>query len=193
MILNILRHSKMKKQALATFTLTLLLGCAIVPPSENGNANRDPVAQEAAVSSPPFARVSLALRGCSSCSHCRSTIRQTAKGAAEGASVRVGGDNVEIRFEKPQTLSLREIVQRLANNGLHDLSVLDVLLDAEGKVETANDGKLVFHLNGTEQLLPIQISPSLDQPPQNQLLRLRAVVKNWEKDQELSLDFKYLL
>ncbi|HYR51294.1 MAG TPA: hypothetical protein VET83_01620, partial [Candidatus Dormibacteraeota bacterium] len=48
----------------------------------------------------PYARVYLALRGCTSCSHCRSAIRQMARSGSGGGAALVTTDAVEVRYSK---------------------------------------------------------------------------------------------
>ena len=70
--------------------------------------NSAPLAGESATTQEvrPFARVFLALKGCTSCAACRSSIRQMVKGRADGGKVALPGDAVEIRYDKPDTIPL---------------------------------------------------------------------------------------
>lgn len=141
----------------------------------------------------PFARVALALRGCSSCSHCRSTIRQATKSVADNGKVQVGGDQVEVVFERPQQVPLDAVIRRLSANGLHDLTLLDVLFDTEGVVEQTDSG-LRFRLRETGQSFSLQIPEFQKAPPLGEMLRLRTVVRGWNAPgAPLSLDLKYVI
>ena len=108
-------------------TLPVLLAALVLGPGAGPSiAAPAPAAghaRAAAAKPAPFARVYLALRGCTSCSHCRTTIRQMAKSSAKGGEARVAGDQVEVRYDKPRLLPLREIIRSLADHRLHDLSV----------------------------------------------------------------------
>lgn len=150
-------------------------------------------ADEHGAATAPFARVALALRGCSSCSHCRSTIRQAAKSVAASGRVAVGGDQVEVTFDRPQKIPLDAVIRRLAANGLHDLTVLDVLFDAEGSVEKTPSG-LLFRLRETEQSFPLRVTEFQQEPPIGEPLRLRTVVQGWSASgSPLSLELKYVI
>lgn len=142
----------------------------------------------------PFARVALALRGCSSCSNCRSTIRQTAKAASQSDSVKVGADDVEVIYRAPQSIPLREVVDRLANNGMHDLTLVDVLFDTEGELKREANGELTFSLRETHQSFPFKVTDSQKVPQIGKPLHLRTVVRGWENKQgSLFLELKYSL
>jgi len=127
---------------------------------------------------PPFARVYLALRGCTSCSHCRTAIRQMARSSSGGAQARVSTDAVEVRYAKPGPIPLREVIRRLAENRLHDLTLVDVLFEAEGTIATTPAGA-TFTLSGTEQTFPLALEPSLAKPGLSAPVRLTAVVEGW--------------
>src|SRR2546426_8760512 len=127
---------------------------------------------------PPFARVYLALRGCTSCSHCRAAIRQMARSSSGGAQARVSTDAVEVRYAKPGPIPLREVIRRLAENRLHDLTLVDVLFEAEGTIATSPAGA-TFTLSGTEQTFPLALEPSLAKPGLSAPVRLTAVVEGW--------------
>jgi hypothetical protein len=135
----------------------------------------------------PFARVYLALRGCTSCSHCRTTIRQMAKGSAQGGETHVAGDQVEVLYAKPRTVPLRDVIRSLADNRLHDLSVVDVLFEANGVLAKAADGSLRFRLPETGQTFPITMAESVKAPAPGSSVRLVAVVDGWRGKGALTL------
>ena len=124
----------------------------------------------------PFARVYLALRGCTSCSHCRTAIRQMARSGAKGGETRVTTDAVEVSYPKPSTIPLRDVIHRLADNRLHDLTLVDVLFEADGTV-TATPSGATFTLRGTDQSFPLRIEPSMSQATGP--VRLTALVEGW--------------
>lgn len=171
-----------------------MLGCSTTAKTPFSHTSRNEGSQIAeAATTLPFARVALALRGCSSCSHCRSTIRQTTKAAAASGNVQVASDAVEIVFPNPTTLKLDEIVGRLASSGLHDLSVLDVLLDAEGVVGKSGEGDFFLKLRGTEQRFSLRVPEFSKAPPLGEPIRLRTVVQGWDKKSgPVSLELKYV-
>jgi hypothetical protein len=132
----------------------------------------------------PFARVYLALRGCTSCSHCRTAIRQMARAGSEGGETRVTTDAVEVRYLKPAPIPLRDVIRRLAENRLHDLTLVDVLFEADGTVTTTASGS-TFTLRGTEQSFPLRIEPSLSKTTGR--VRLTALVEGWREKGALQL------
>jgi hypothetical protein len=145
--------------------------------------------QEAASvkAAPPFARVYLAVRGCMSCSHCRTSIRQMVRSNAGGGEARLGDDQIEVRYATPRTVPLREVIRSLAENRLHDLSLVDVLFEARGTIGLAKDGTATFALAETGQSFPLVIEPSLSPTPSGTQVRLTAVVDGWRKKGALSL------
>src|SRR5262245_2526580 len=134
----------------------------------------------------PFARVYLALRGCTSCSHCRTTIRQMARSASGGGEARVSTDAVEVRYLKPVPVPLSEVIRRLSENRLHDLTLVDVIFEAEGSVVTGPSGA-TFTLRGTEQSFPLRIDPSLAKGDTGAPVRLTALVEGWREKGALTL------
>jgi len=134
----------------------------------------------------PFARVYLALRGCTSCSHCRTAIRQMARAGSGGAEARVSTNAVEVRYVKPAPIRLREIIGRLAENRLHDLTLVDVLFEAEGTVATTSAG-ITFTLRGTDQSFPLALTPTLAKQERGATVRLTAVVEGWRERGALKL------
>ena len=135
----------------------------------------------------PYARVYLALRGCTSCSHCRSAIRQMARSSSDGGSARVTTDAVEVRYAKPGPIPLREVIRRLAENRLHDLTLVDVLFEVDGTIAPASGGDATFTLRGTRQSFPISIDPTLAKSDPETTVRLTAVVEGWRGKGELKL------
>ena len=135
----------------------------------------------------PFARVYLALRGCTSCSHCRTTIRQMARAASNGGQARVSSDAVEVRYMKPGLVPLRDVIGRLAENRLHDLTLIDVLFEAEGTIGTTSAGTTTFTLKGTGQSFPLDLAPSLPRPGGGTPVRLIAAVEGWREKGALTL------
>lgn len=138
----------------------------------------------APVATVPFARVYLALRGCTSCSHCRTAIRQMARAGSGGGETRVTTDAVEVRYAKPVTIPLRDVIRRLAENRLHDLTLVDVLLEADGTV-TATPSGSTFTLRGTGQTFPLRIEPSIAKA--SGPVRLTALVEGWRERGTLEL------
>lgn len=139
----------------------------------------------------PFAKVYLALKGCTSCAACRSTIRQMTKGAAKDGKVSLPGDGVEVRYAKPTTIPLKKVVGNLAKNRLHDLKLVDVLFDASGQIHTDSGGSLLFTIETTGQQYSISIPAGVSAPPRDEPLRLSAVVRGWRaSNSDLSLELK---
>ena len=134
----------------------------------------------------PFARVYLALRGCTSCSHCRTAIRQMARSGSKGGETRVTTDAVEVRYAKPATIPLRDVIGRLAENRLHDLTLVDVLFEAEGMVAATPSGA-TFTLRGTDQSFPLRMDPSLATTRPGGPVHLTALVEGWRGKGKLQL------
>jgi hypothetical protein len=135
----------------------------------------------------PFARVFLALRGCTSCSHCRTTIRQMVRSTAPGGEMKFSDDRVEVRYATPRQVPLRQVIRSLADNRLHDLSVVDVLFEARGTFATAKNGSAIFTLTETGQTFPLSISDSLARPAEGSSIRLVALVNGWRENAALFL------
>ena len=136
---------------------------------------------------PPFARVYLAIRGCTSCSHCRTTIRQMVRSSAQGGETRMRDDRVEVRYPAPQSIPLHDVVQTLASNRLHDLSLVDVLFEATGVIAAGKDGSSTFTVAETGQSFPVTVDPSLGTGQAGRPVRLVAVVDGWRGKGALSL------
>ncbi len=134
----------------------------------------------------PFARVYLALRGCTSCAHCRTAIRQMARSSSEGGEARVSTDAVEVRYATPRPIPLRAVIRRLAENRLHDLSLIDVLFEANGTIASGPEGD-VFTLRGTNQSFPVSLNPALRRPVGPGPVRLTALVEGWRGKGDLRL------
>lgn len=137
--------------------------------------------------SEPFARVSLAVRGCSSCAHCRSTIRQMVRASAKGGETKLGDDQIEVSYPSPAPVPLRDVIHSLAENRLHDLSLVDVLFSARGAIRTAGDGSTRFVLEQTGQSFPIDIDPAVRHPRDGAAVRVVALVDGWRKKGDLTL------
>lgn len=135
----------------------------------------------------PFARVFLALRGCTSCSHCRTTIRQMVRSTTPGGEMKFSDDRVEVRYATPRQVPLRQVIHSLADNRLHDLSVVDVLFEARGTFATAKNGTTTFTLAETGQTFPLSIGDSLVRPADGSSVRLVALVNGWRENATLSL------
>jgi hypothetical protein len=151
-------------------------------------------AQPDAVSkpAPPFARVYLATRGCTSCSHCRTNIRQMLRPAAKGGEMRIGGDQVDVIYPKPQAVPLRDVIQSLAGNRLHDLSLVDVLFEAGGVIQVTRDGAATLRIAETGQAFPLAIDPPTVRPPDGAVVRVTALVEGWRDKGALSLRVREL-
>jgi hypothetical protein len=181
---------------IATAALAVSFSLAAVAPAparaglepRRGDARAGSVVKDEAVEAPPFARVYLALRGCTSCSHCRSTIRKMVKGSAEGGETRVDGGRVEVRYSTPRPVPLRDVVRTLAENRLHDLDLVDVLFEAKGTLQTQADGSARFTLWDTGQVFRLAIAPRVERPVDGRPVRVVAVVAGWREKGELSLE-----
>ncbi len=135
----------------------------------------------------PFARVYLALRGCTSCSHCRTAIRQMVRSGSGGGEARLSGDGIEVIYPKPRQVPLRDVIRRLAENRLHDLSLVDVLFEARGSFASGPLGATVFTLRETGQSFPVTVEPSLHRLKNGAPVRLVAVVEGWRGKGEIRL------
>lgn len=173
-------------------TTALLLLCASLPretcaaaPTSGGSRVAGSAAK--APAEPPFARVYLALRGCTSCSHCRTSIRQMVRGNAKGGQATLGEDGVEVRYATARAVPLREVIRSLAQSRLHDLSVVDVLFEATGTVATGADGARRFVLAGTGQSFPIAPGTGVRLPAAGQPLRIVALVDGWRSKGAIKL------
>jgi len=167
----------MKRTGLMMIAILSVLASAPGPPD---------VSAAVAKKDPPFARVYLALRGCTSCSHCRTAIRQMARAGSGGAEARVSTDAVEVRYAKPAPIRLREVIGRLAENRLHDLTLVDVLFEAEGTIATT-PARATFTLRGTDQSFPLTLAPTLARLVPGASVRLTAVVEGWREKGALKL------
>ena len=136
----------------------------------------------------PFARVYLAIRGCSSCAHCRTSIRQIIRASSKGGEARLGDDQVEVRYATPRPIPLREVIHSLAQNRLHDLSLVDVLFAARGTIRTSRDGSAHFLTDETGQAFPVCIDRAVRRPPDGTPVRLTALVEGWRGKGDLTLN-----
>lgn len=153
-------------------------------PREGGGTGTSAHAPKAA---PPFARVYLATRGCTSCAHCRTSIRQMLRPKTKGAETRIGDDQIEVIYAAPQVVPLRDVIRSLAENRLHDLSLVDVLFEAGGVLRTARNGSTTFQVAETGQSFPLAIDPSTARPPDGAAVRVTALVEGWRDKGALSL------
>jgi len=162
----------------------LIAAPAVAAPVSEGKST---VATAPAKSDAPFARVYLAVRGCMSCSHCRTAIRQMVGSNAAGGEARLGADQIEVRYATPRAVPLRDVIRSLAESRLHDLSLVDVLFEARGTIGLAEDGSTTFALAETGQSFPLVIDRTLARPAGGKQVRLTAVVDGWRKKGALSL------
>ena len=169
--------------AATLLVLALAVGAAPAPKS----ASKATKSAAATPAPPPFAKVYLALRGCTSCDHCRTTIRQMTKGSAQGGETRVNGSEVEVLYAKPRVVPLREVIKSLAENRLHDLSLVDVLFEASGSISKGSDGGLQFTLVETGQTFPLSVPPQMERPADGRTARVVAVVDGWRGNGALTL------
>jgi hypothetical protein len=169
--------------AATLLVLALSIGAAPAPKSTS-----TPTKSAAATPAPPpFAKVYLALRGCTSCEHCRTTIRQMTKGSAQGGETRVNGSEVEVLYAKPRVVPLREVIKSLAENRLHDLNLVDVLFEASGSIAKGGDGTLRFTMAETGQSFPVTVASQMERPADGRSVRLVALVDGWRGKGNLTL------
>jgi hypothetical protein len=135
----------------------------------------------------PFARVYLAIRGCTSCAHCRTTIRQMVNSRSAGGEARMSADQVEVRYLKPRPVPLRDVIRSLAENRLHDLSLVDVLFEGRGTIAAGANGAATFRLAETGQTFPVTIDRAVRRPADGTAVRLTAVVDGWRQKGDISL------
>ena len=163
-----------------------LLAFSAIPGREPATAAPSTTTKATASEQPPFARVYLALRGCTSCAHCRTSIRQMVRSNAKGGEATFGEDRVEVRYSTPRSVPLREVIHSLAQSRLHDLSVVDVLFEATGTVSVTPDGSREFVLDTTGQSFPIEVGSGLKAGSQGHI-RVTALVQGWRGKGSLSL------
>jgi hypothetical protein len=174
------------RSALLLIAAVALVATAPAPASAAASA-ATPARPAAVQSDQPFARVYLAIRGCSSCSHCRTSIRQMVRSNAGGGETRLGDDQVEVRYATPHTVPLRDVIRSLAESRLHDLTLVDVLFEARGTIGRAEDGTATFAMAETGQSFPLTIDRALSRPAGAGPVRITAVVDGWRKKGTLSL------
>jgi hypothetical protein len=172
--------------ALAGAILALVLSSA--PSSSSaGITTRSSAPPKARVETTPFARVYLALRGCTSCSHCRTSIRQMVRSnAGTGSEATFGDDKVEVRYAAPRQVPLRDVIRSLAQSRLHDLNVVDVLFEATGTVASDAKGVARFVIAGTGQSFPISLQ-NVRLPRPGTSVRVVALVEGWRSKGAISL------
>lgn len=164
-------------------TALLLAAAAPTPAAAKIGAPRAAAVQPAAT---PFARVYLALRGCTSCSHCRTSIRQMVRSNAKGGEATFGEDRIEVRYPSPRTVPLRDVIRSLAQSRLHDLSVVDVLFEATGRLLADGRGPARFVVERTGQTFPISLE-GVRAPSSGASVRVVALVEGWRGKGALSL------
>jgi hypothetical protein len=167
-------------------SLLVLSGSPAEAATARGAAAKNPSRSVARENAPPFARVYLAMRGCTSCSHCRTTLRQMARSGAKGGEATVADDRVEVRYPRPRTVPLRDVIQSLAGNRLHDMSVVDVLFEATGTLAVGSNGAGRFTIPATGQSFPISVSSAIPRPAGSSV-RVVALVDGWRGKGALSL------
>jgi hypothetical protein len=101
------------------------------------------------------------------------------RSGAGGGATRVTADAVEVRYSRPGVIPLRDVIRRLAENRLHDLTLVDVLFEVDGTIAPATDGDATFTLRGTQQSFPITIDPALARSDREATVRLTALVEGW--------------
>jgi len=169
----------------------VLLSLALCSPGVHA-ANKRPTVKASAHShsvhaeQAPFARVFLALRGCTSCAHCRTSIRQMVRAGSKGGEASLRDDKVEVRYPKPRSVPLRDVIRSLAKNRLHDLSVVDVLFEATGTLAAGENGAKRFVIAGTGQSFPIALGTGIRLPGSGPV-RVVALVEGWRTNGVISL------
>ncbi|HET9940826.1 MAG TPA: hypothetical protein VFR25_06970 [Candidatus Eisenbacteria bacterium] len=169
--------SKLAKSAL----LAAVLGNVSIPAAQAGTPRAAQAGGPAAAATEPapFARVYLAIRGCTSCAHCRTAIRQMVNTKSAGGEARLSADQVEVRYPKPSPVPLKDVIHSLAENRLHDLSLVDVLFEARGTIAPGPNGTATFKLSETGQAFPITIDRAVRRPVDGTAVHLTAVVDGW--------------
>jgi hypothetical protein len=178
------------RPAFANAALLAALVCSFSIPAAEAGPPRPaqaggPVAT--ATEPAPFARVYLAIRGCTSCSHCRTTIRQMVNTKSAGGEARLSADQVEVRYPKPTPVPLRDVIHALAENRLHDLSLVDVLFEGRGTIAPGPNGTATFRLAETGQAFPVTIDRAVRRPADGTAVRLTAVVDGWRSKDKSSI------
>ena len=179
--------TKQVSRPIATCAALMLVAAASAGSATLPEGRGDAASGRVAKAVPPFARVYLATRGCMSCSHCRTNIRQMLRPRTKGADTKFGDDQIEVTYAAPQAVPLRDVIRSLADNRLHDLSLVDVLFEARGTIGSARAGEATFALAKTGQSFQVVIDRSLSRPPDGTPVRLTAVVDGWRKKGTLSL------
>lgn len=174
-------------RSIATCAVAVFLIATPAGSATNSSGGKKTTPSPAAQAAPPFARVYLATRGCTSCSHCRTNIRQMLKPKTKGADTKLGDDQIEVIYPTPQNVPLRDVIRSLADNRLHDLSLVDVLFEAGGTIRTAPDGAVLFEIAETGQPFPLSIEGSTARPADGTPVRLTSRVEGWRDKGALSL------
>ncbi|HTK70449.1 MAG TPA: hypothetical protein VL857_11660 [Candidatus Eisenbacteria bacterium] len=169
--------------------LAATIGSVSIPAAEAGPPRAAQAGGPAAVATEPapFARVYLAIKGCTSCAHCRTTIRQMVNTKSAGGEAHMSADQVEVRYPKPTTVPLKDVIHSLAENRLHDLSLVDVLFEARGTVVPGPNGTATFKLAETGQAFPVTIDKAVRRPTDGTAVRLTAVVDGWRTKDKSAL------
>ena len=152
------------------------------------------VLQAKAAPKPVFARVMLALKGCSSCAHCRTNLRQALKEGSKAQKVSLGNGKVEMVFSQPSTLDIHGIVTSMGTMGMKDLEAVDVLVEMNGRIETKH-GIKVFVADSTGQELTLDIAEDTAGLLGHTGVHvwIKAVAQGWErKDKEITLKVRDL-
>lgn len=112
------------------------------------------------------AEVSLDIRGCTSCSDCRLTMRQIAQAVtdAEEVSLSHDGRKMHLRYQHPSQLPLKELAQALAENGPRPYRVIRATLSAPGYLLHEREQSFFVPL-GTDQRIPVS-SGAFPETPQ---------------------------
>src|SRR5690349_24221139 len=127
-----MKESTMISKLARTALLAAIVCSVWIPAAKAAHAAQAGGSTAAATEPAPFARVYLAIKGCTSCAHCRTTIRQMVNTKSAGGETRMSADQVEVRYPKPSPVPLKDVIHSLAENRLHDLSLVDVLFEARG-------------------------------------------------------------
>src|SRR5688500_5647161 len=177
-----MKEPTMLRSILRSIAITGAAAFLVAATASPGTSGQAPAASAAQTvpANDPFARVYLALRGCTSCSHCRTNIRQMVRSKSDGGEARLASDQVEVRYPKPRTVPLRDVVRSLAENRLHDLSVVDVLFEAKGSIAASKAGT-TFRMAETGQSFPISIDRAVKRPADGTQVRVTALVNGWRQ------------
>lgn len=126
----------------------------------------------------PFAVLRFKVSGCMSCSHCRSVIRQTERGAGEGRTLSVGEEEAELRFFKPDPIDIKMETERLLSSGIIRFQIHEVELSARGTLEGST-----FVVEASGQVFKVEGSATGG--PGNR--EVRAMVDHWDNPEKMTL------